>query len=168
MEPKFDDADDKITHLFSIEDKIIKKEMIIEPLFEQYYELISRKNLDSGERALFNDLEEEIIKEKIDLNSLYDQQLENDKYRVAGNQIKKFINQHDYPLNELSDIDFKNIFNNLVIINKESYCFVINLSNHRLSKEDYKHIIFTLPLLSGLVKIDSKSSKYVQWKIILH
>jgi site-specific DNA recombinase len=168
IEPRFDLYVQHIVATNGLKPKIDKKKKMIDKWKIEYDELIMAASTQSADHTLLMELEKRIIEESICLVEMEDDYETNYDYEENIRKIKKKIAEGKEPLASLEEFDFKAIFCNMVVLDHNEFCLIINIRNKKLEPDGYENLGVLPPLTKGTTRfkqkrIDIKSS----WEIIV-
>ncbi len=167
LEQRFDKQVNELLSKQSIEQRLEKQEELLNDYMRQYYQLERKSQKDSKDRALLFELEDIIIQESMKYTSIEDEYLNIHDALDSVESIKKAIKQQSYPIKELDSKKVTQIFEKFVIVDKENYVSLINISGKELNLETMKNAVTREPLHEGSYKTNGKSNLTITWRIIL-
>ena len=167
LEQRFDKQVNELLSKQSIEQRLEKQEELLNDYMRQYYQLERKSQKDSKDRALLFELEDIIIQESMKYTSIEDEYLNIQDVLDSLESIKKAIKQQSYPIKELDSKKVTQIFEKFVIVDKENYVSLINISGKELNLETMKNAVTREPLHEGSYKTNGKSNLTITWRIIL-
>jgi hypothetical protein len=156
IEPRFDHYVEHIMATNGLKPKIEEKKKMVAKWKIEYDGLSMAASTQSANHTLLMELEKRIIEESICLVEMEDEYETKYDYEENVRDIKKKLTECKEPLTSLDEYDFKAIFCNMVIFERNEFGLIINTSLKKLNPADYENLYVCPPLVKGMTRFKKK------------